>query len=173
MQNVLFIGSSILELFIFPAFSLFFVLTCSFIWKSVTFSGKRQSKWDRAFLYLQYSVTLWTEPHLDSQSFSVFYSHFFVIIVCLQGLELLIFPVFICVFFVSTYSFLNEQNVKFIGKRQWTWKRPFCIGICSVFLSSWTKPHLDSQFFLCSTYISLLSCSVWNLFLTFPWSSSA
>ena len=43
-------------------------------------------------------------------------THISLLLLCLQGFELMIFPGF-CAFFL-TCSLLNEKRVKFIGKRQ-------------------------------------------------------
>ena len=136
-------------------FSLFcFCVSCFsiFIFKwntSAKFIGKRQSKWERAFLYwyLQYFVTLWTEPQLDSQRFLclplIFLCYYYVS----ARFRIVDFPFFL----IFTYSFLNETRVKFIGKRQWKWKRPFCIGICSLF---WR--HEPSRILIVSIFFCVL-----------------
>jgi hypothetical protein len=93
--------ASILDMFIFPVFFAFFVSTYSFLFeKKRKIIGKRQSKWERAFLYwyLQYFVTLWTEPQLDSQRFLclplIFLCYYYVS----ARFRIVDFPSF-CVFF--------------------------------------------------------------------------
>ena len=102
--------------FLYPGivvFHFFFVIYCIYviIWKNHKIHWETPVKMREAlsYGYLQYFVTLWTEPHLDSQRFLCLLLLIFICYYCL------IFPGFFWCFFVLTYSFWNEKSAKFIG----------------------------------------------------------